>query len=174
MDPSDNGSLVTRLGRSRLRRGFVTWLAVATSYSRAISSRIIAYFYGEDSNLTALFGKKGPEVPDGYNFDYFNADALIHKLSVADGQLATQSGMRYRVLALDPQQPAHVATGPAQDSGSGAGGRDRGGSQAYGYSKPERRRERIPEYRGRVVGLRHGRARLRERQSLRGAKSQRK
>jgi hypothetical protein len=62
----------------------------------------LAYFYGEDSNLTALFGKKGPEVPDGYNFDYINADALIHKLSVADGQLATQSGMRYRVLALDP------------------------------------------------------------------------
>jgi hypothetical protein len=62
----------------------------------------IAYFYGEDSNLTALFGKNGPGVPDGYNFDYFNADALLHKLSVADGQLATQSGMKYRVLALDP------------------------------------------------------------------------
>ena len=61
----------------------------------------IAYFYGEDSNLTALFGKNGPGVPDGYNFDYFNADALIHKLSVTDGQLATPSGMRYRVLALD-------------------------------------------------------------------------
>jgi hypothetical protein len=62
----------------------------------------IAYFYGEDSNLTALFGKNGPGLPPGYNFDYFNADALIHKLSVIDGQLATESGMRYRVLALDP------------------------------------------------------------------------
>jgi hypothetical protein len=62
----------------------------------------IAYFYGEDSNLTALFGKKGPEIPEGYNFDYFNADSLIHKLSVVDGQLATESGMRYRLLALDP------------------------------------------------------------------------
>ena len=62
----------------------------------------VAYFYGEDSNLTALFGKKGPEIPPGYNFDYFNADALIHKLSFTDGQLATQSGMRYRLLALDP------------------------------------------------------------------------
>jgi hypothetical protein len=27
---------------------------------------------------------------------------LIHRLSVVDGQLATESGMRYRVLALDP------------------------------------------------------------------------
>ena len=62
----------------------------------------IAYFYGEDSNITALFGKKGPDVPAGYSFDYVNADALVHVLTFADGQLATPSGMRYRVLALDP------------------------------------------------------------------------
>ena len=62
----------------------------------------IVYFYGEDSNLTALFGKKGPDIPAGYNFDYINADALIHNLTFKDGQLATPSGMRYRVLALDP------------------------------------------------------------------------
>ena len=62
----------------------------------------IAYFYGEDSNLTALFAKKSPDIPAGYNFDYINADALVHVLTVADGQLATPSGMRYRVLALDP------------------------------------------------------------------------
>jgi hypothetical protein len=62
----------------------------------------IVYFYGEDSNLTALFLKKAPEIPAGYNFDYINADALIHLLSVKDGQLVTPSGMTYRVLALDP------------------------------------------------------------------------
>jgi hypothetical protein len=62
----------------------------------------IAYFYGEDSNLTALFGKKSPDIPAGYNFDYVNADALIHVLSFKDGQLSTPSGMRYRILALDP------------------------------------------------------------------------
>jgi len=62
----------------------------------------IVYFYGEDSNLTALFGRKGPDIPAGYNFDYINADALIHILNFKDGQLATPSGMRYRVLALDP------------------------------------------------------------------------
>ena len=62
----------------------------------------IVYFYGEDSNLTALFGKKSPDIPAGYNFDYINADALIHVLTFKDGQLATPSGMRYRVLALDP------------------------------------------------------------------------
>ena len=62
----------------------------------------IAYYYGEDSNITALFDKKGPPIPAGYNFDYVNADALVHLLSVSDGQLAAPSGMRYRVLALDP------------------------------------------------------------------------
>jgi hypothetical protein len=62
----------------------------------------ILYFYGEDSNLTAIFGSKSPDVPTGYNFDYVNADALIHKLSVKNGQLVTPSGMTYQVLALDP------------------------------------------------------------------------
>ena len=62
----------------------------------------IAYFYGEDSNVTAIFGKKSPEIPSGYNFDYINADALIHVLTFKDGELAAPSGMRYRVLALDP------------------------------------------------------------------------
>ena len=62
----------------------------------------IVYFYGEDSNLTALFGAKNPEIPAGYNFDYINADALMHVLTVEKGELATASGMRYRVLALDP------------------------------------------------------------------------
>jgi hypothetical protein len=62
----------------------------------------ILYFYGEDSNLTAIFGSKSPDVPAGYNYDFVNADALIHQLSVKDGQLVTASGMTYRVLALDP------------------------------------------------------------------------
>ena len=62
----------------------------------------IAYFYGEDSNVTAIFANKSPDVPVGYNFDFVNADALEHKLSVKDGALVTESGMRYRVLVLDP------------------------------------------------------------------------
>jgi hypothetical protein len=61
----------------------------------------LIYFYGEDSNLTAIFGEKAPEVPAGYGFDYVNADALIHELSVADGRVTTASGMNYRVLGLD-------------------------------------------------------------------------
>jgi hypothetical protein len=62
----------------------------------------IAYYYGEDSNITAIFGEHNPSVPEGYNFDYVNADILEHTLKVDHGDLVTDSGMRYRVLALDP------------------------------------------------------------------------
>ena len=61
----------------------------------------IIYFYGEDSNLTALFADKSPQIPAGYGFDYVNADALIHELSVADGRIVTRSGMQYKLLGLD-------------------------------------------------------------------------
>ena len=62
----------------------------------------VLYFYGEDSNLTAIFQHSAPNIPAGYGFDYINADALIHELSVAKGRIVTNSGMEYRVLALDP------------------------------------------------------------------------
>ncbi len=61
----------------------------------------VIYFYGEDSNITALFASSDPDVPAGYNFDYINADGLIHELSASGGIITTKSGMSYRVLALD-------------------------------------------------------------------------
>jgi (4-O-methyl)-D-glucuronate---lignin esterase len=63
----------------------------------------VAYFYGEDSNITAIYADHLPDVPEGYNFDYVNADALMHEFSAANGVLTTRSGMSYRVLALDPR-----------------------------------------------------------------------
>jgi hypothetical protein len=62
----------------------------------------ILYFYGEDSNVTAIFANKSPDVPEGYGFDYVNADALEHEIKVKGGMLTTPSGMSYRLLALDP------------------------------------------------------------------------
>ena len=61
----------------------------------------VVYFYGEDNNITALFGEKLPAIPEGYNYDFVNADALINMLSVSHGRVTTPSGMNYRVLALD-------------------------------------------------------------------------
>lgn len=61
----------------------------------------IIYYYGEDNNITSLFGKKLPDVPEGYNYDFVNADALMNILSVKDGKIITPSGMSYRLLVLD-------------------------------------------------------------------------
>jgi alpha-L-rhamnosidase/F5/8 type C domain len=88
---------------AELAQPWVTYLA-RSSYLLQQGKFVadVIYFYGEDSNVTALFASKAPEVPAGYNFDFVNADALLHRLSVADGRLVTPSGMSYRVLALDP------------------------------------------------------------------------
>lgn len=65
----------------------------------------VAYFYGEERNLTELF-RLGPntDVPSGYRYDYINPEALLTLLSVRDGRLVTPSGMDYRVLYV----PGHV------------------------------------------------------------------
>jgi hypothetical protein len=61
----------------------------------------VLVYYGEDSNITALYRDKSADVPDGYNYDFINSDALLHLLEVKDGDLVTPSGMRYRLLVLD-------------------------------------------------------------------------
>ena len=68
----------------------------------------VLYFYGEDSNLTQLFAEKPPDIPAGYGFDYINADALIHELSVKNGRILSKSGIAYRVMGLDPYS-AHMS-----------------------------------------------------------------
>jgi len=62
----------------------------------------VLYYYGEDSNITAIFGGRSPAVPEGYGFDYVNADALRHMFKVDDHKITTASGMRYSLLVLDP------------------------------------------------------------------------
>ena len=61
----------------------------------------IAYYYGEDNNITSLFATEGPAVPNGYAYDFVNADALLNQMSGQNRQLVTYSGMRYRMLYLD-------------------------------------------------------------------------
>jgi hypothetical protein len=61
----------------------------------------IIYYYGQDNNITGLYRFKLPDLPQGYNYDFVNADALVNLLSVKDGRIVTPSGMSYRVLVLD-------------------------------------------------------------------------
>ena len=62
----------------------------------------IAWFYGEDDNVTALFANRSPAVPLGYAWDFVNGDALRNLLTIKNGRLSAPSGASYRVLALDP------------------------------------------------------------------------
>ncbi len=104
------------LGLGRYGQWFTrheTWAELAWVWTRYLArssyllqqGRFVAdiiYYYGEDSNITALFSGNPPPIPAGYNFDYVNADALLNQLTVSSGLIKTRSGMSYRLLALDP------------------------------------------------------------------------
>ena len=68
----------------------------------------VVYYYGEDNNITGVVGRKLPDIPEGYSYDFINADALVNLLTVENGQLATPSGMRYRLLVLDSNVSENV------------------------------------------------------------------
>ena len=61
----------------------------------------VAYFYGEEGPLTAVFGlEPQQDAPQGYGFDFVNSDVILHHLSFKKGRLVTASGASYRVLYL--------------------------------------------------------------------------
>jgi hypothetical protein len=61
----------------------------------------VAYFYGEEAPLTGLYGEKPvADAPTSYAYDFVNADALMSRLAVQDGQLVADSGAHYRLLYL--------------------------------------------------------------------------
>ena len=62
----------------------------------------VAYFIGEDA--PKMTGVCDPELPQGYSFDYINADVLKNHARVQNGKLVLDSGMEYRVLVLPKQE----------------------------------------------------------------------
>ena len=62
----------------------------------------VAWFYGEDLNIAALYDNQKMNIPQGYDFDFVNRTALLNELhATQDGQIATHSGMQYRALVVD-------------------------------------------------------------------------
>ena len=102
MDLSDSGSIATKLGPSRPVPGSTTSLAQVTCCSRDTSRLISCTSTAKIPTLRPYSSIKLRRFQPGYGFDYINADALIHELSVANGQIVTKSGMQYKVLGLDP------------------------------------------------------------------------
>jgi hypothetical protein len=58
----------------------------------------VAYFMGEDA--PKMTGTQTPDLPPGYDFDYLNAEVLLEKLKVQDGQWVLPHGTKYQVLVL--------------------------------------------------------------------------
>jgi len=81
---------------------WVTYLARCSYLLQQVHfSADVAYFYGEEGPLTAVFGWKAVEdAPDGYGFDFVNSDVVLHELSFKDGRLVTPGGTSYRLLYL--------------------------------------------------------------------------
>lgn len=63
----------------------------------------VAVFYGEGNSVTGLFGERPPAVPEGLQYDYVNADALINRLRVRDGLLVAENGTSWRLLYMSGQ-----------------------------------------------------------------------
>jgi hypothetical protein len=81
----------------------------------------IAWFYGEDDNITALYNDRPPAVPDGYAFDFVNGDAIRSILNAEDSQIVAPGGGRYRLLAIDPAARITLPTLRKLDALSRAG-----------------------------------------------------
>jgi hypothetical protein len=61
----------------------------------------VAYFYGEEAPLTALYNDAPPtDVSNQNGFDYVNADVILDKLSNDGSEVVADSGARYKVIYL--------------------------------------------------------------------------
>lgn len=61
----------------------------------------ILWYYGEDNNITGLYSYSLPEIPEGYDFDFINPDALLSEISAKDGKAVTKAGKEYSIVCLD-------------------------------------------------------------------------
>jgi hypothetical protein len=62
----------------------------------------VAYFIGEDT--PKMIGAEDPRLPEGYAFDYMNAEVLLTRAVVKDGCLTLPDGMKYHLLVLPDQK----------------------------------------------------------------------
>lgn len=58
----------------------------------------VAYFISEDA--PKMTGIRDPELPIGFSYDYINAEVLLERVTVKNGNLVLPDGMRYRMLVL--------------------------------------------------------------------------
>jgi hypothetical protein len=83
---------------------FMTYLSrISFLLQQGLFVADLAYLLNEGAPSTMPIWGAGlkPKPPDGYDYDYVNADVLINRMSVkADGRLVLPDGMTYRMLVL--------------------------------------------------------------------------
>ncbi len=87
-------------------RVFTDYLARSSAMlQQGTSVADILLYYGEDLNITGLYGGDAfsslPQVPEGYNYDFANPTVLRNGVKAENGTLVAPSRARYRVLWLD-------------------------------------------------------------------------
>ena len=87
-------------------RVFTDYLARSSAMlQQGTSVADILLYYGEDLNITGLYGGDAfsslPQVPEGYNYDFANPTVLRNGVKAENGTLVAPSGARYKVLWLD-------------------------------------------------------------------------
>lgn len=60
----------------------------------------VCYFIGEDAPI--MTGVRNPELPNGYAYDYINAEVILNRLTVKDGKFILPDGMTYNLMILPP------------------------------------------------------------------------
>jgi hypothetical protein len=70
----------------------------------------VCYFISE--NAPKMTGVRTPELPDGYSYDYINAEVIVRDMQVKNGKLVLTSGAAYSLMVLPPldtMRPAVIA-----------------------------------------------------------------
>ncbi|MCE5184753.1 MAG: hypothetical protein LLF76_01335, partial [Planctomycetaceae bacterium] len=67
----------------------------------------VCYFISE--NAPKMTGVRDPELPQGYSYDYINAEVIVRDMQVKDGKLVLPSGAAYRLMVLPPLETMRPA-----------------------------------------------------------------
>lgn len=68
----------------------------------------IAYFIGDDAPKP--YGPDTSVLPDGYDYDYLNAEVLEQRVRVENGRMVLPDGVSYALLVLPSQETMRPAT----------------------------------------------------------------
>ena len=61
----------------------------------------VCIYLGDDVPMR-IMSHRLPDLPQGYDFDAFTTDALLHRMTAKDGRICLPDGVSYRMMILPP------------------------------------------------------------------------